>query len=152
MNCSRQVSEPAARLAALTTQDKYQIARLLEQAGEFENHEWTQGSKARTARGHSVPFLPEIEYGKNPPVQFCAVGHIEQVSRQNNRHGQRGILMTAALSCQVKSRSRTGTTSRTPTPARSAPPSARPPLGCTGKPLPRLSAQRPPRKRRRLPS
>ena len=47
-------------------------------------------------------FLPEMEYGKNPPVQFCAVGHIARVSRQNNQHGRRGILMTAALSRQVK--------------------------------------------------
>ena len=45
MNCARQVPDPAALLAALTPQEKYQIARLLEQAGEFETTNGPKGPK-----------------------------------------------------------------------------------------------------------
>ena len=64
-------------------QNLYQGARLLEQAGQFANREWTQGVKARDAAGQPTALLggQPLPYNRknNPAVRYCAAGHVERV-------------------------------------------------------------------------
>ena len=61
---------------------RYQAARLLEQAADFPDGQWTQGAKARGPNGDPMTYHP----GRTPessvyfPARFCALGHIERVT------------------------------------------------------------------------
>ena len=61
----------------------YQAARLLEQAGDFTDRQWTQGVKARDAQGQPTSLIGDMPlpyYKKsNPAASYCAAGHIERV-------------------------------------------------------------------------
>ena len=90
--------QPSVMLLQLEPPQQYQLARLLEQAGEFQDEEWTQGAKARTAKGHAIPILPHG--GKalaTRPTKYCALGHIERVCRANDLYGHQALMMNEIL-------------------------------------------------------
>ena len=89
-------------LAELTPPERYRAARLLEQAAEFADHEWTQGAKARTAQGHAIPYLPDMDYGAHPPARLCAMGHIERVTGEKVLSGPLSRRLAAAVTREVK--------------------------------------------------
>ena len=88
---------PSVMLLQLDPPQQYQLARLLEQAGEFQDEEWTQGAKARTGQGHAVPILPPGGAPAVRPVRYCAIGHIERVCRANELYGFQALLMNEAM-------------------------------------------------------
>ena len=70
------------QLESSSAQERYRAARLLEQAADFPDDQWTQGAKARSPNGNGMTFHPGKIPESSPlyPSRFCALGHIERVT------------------------------------------------------------------------
>ena len=93
-------SSAIQNLPGLPAPTLYRAARLLEQAADFSNRQWTQGAKARDQRGRPTG-LEEYRSASRPPAQYCAVGHLERVCEQNPEDRRYQPLLLNRLAQQI---------------------------------------------------
>lgn len=66
------MSSPKANLRDASPQEMYELARRIEQAGNFPDQEWTQGATSKDQNGFTVAF-----HSANA-VTYCAIGQLHR--------------------------------------------------------------------------
>ena len=93
-------ANPIKNLPGLPAPTLYRAARLLEQAADFPNRQWTQGAKARDCNGRPTG-LEEYRSALRPPAKYCAVGHLERVCEQSPEDRRYQPLLLNRLAQQI---------------------------------------------------